>query len=88
MKKGVYMDGHERKDVKKYQMEKFLPKMAEYEEAMVKWIAVGLELKCEDPILGPGERRVVPIFQDESSFHANKYKQSIWCAPETLLPGK
>jgi len=88
MKKGVYMDGHEREDVKKYRMEKFLPKMAEYEEAMVKWIAVGSELKREDPILGPGERRIVPIFQDESSFHANEYKQSIWCAPETLLPSK
>ena len=72
MKKGVYMDGHERDDVKAYRKDVFLPKMAEYERAMVKWLPAGSELRREDPILGPGERRVVPIFQDESSFHANE----------------
>jgi hypothetical protein len=81
LKKGVYMDGHEREDVREYRNNKFLPLMAEYEKAMVKWNLVNSELKREDPILGPGEKRIVPVFQDESSFHANEYKQNLWCAP-------
>ena len=76
------MDGHERQDMKEYQQNVFLPQMAKYEKAMVKWRLVGSELRQEDPVLGPGERRVIPIFQDESSFHANEYKQSIWCILE------
>ncbi len=84
--KGVYMDGHEREDVKTYRQDVFLPKMAEYERMMVKWLLVGSELTRKDPILGPGEKRIVPIFQDESSFHANEYKQTLWCAPEILHP--
>jgi len=31
VRKGVYMDGHEREDVVKYQQEVFLPVMKEYE---------------------------------------------------------
>jgi hypothetical protein len=81
LKKGVYMDGHEREDVREYRNSKFLPLMAKYEKAMVKWNLVNSELKREDPILGPGEKRIVPVFQDESSFHANEYKQNLWCAP-------
>jgi hypothetical protein len=82
------MDGHERDNVKKYRQEVFLPKMAEYEQAMVKWKLVGSELKHENPVLGPRERRILPIFQDESLFHANEYGQSIWCAHETLHPSQ
>ena len=35
LKKGVYMDGHERDNVRKYQEEKFLPKMKLFERRMV-----------------------------------------------------
>jgi hypothetical protein len=81
LKKGVYMDGHEREDVREYRNKKFLPLMAEYKKAMVKWNLVNSELKHKDPILGSGEKRIVPVFQDESSFHVNEYKQNLWCAP-------
>ena len=84
LKKGVYMDGHERDNVKKYRKEFFLPEMAKYQRAMVKWQPDGSELKRVDPVLGPEEKRIVPIFQDESSFHANEYKQTMWYAPEPL----
>jgi len=86
--KGVYIDRHKREDVKTYQQDVFLPKMAEYERMMVKWMLVRLELKYKDPILGPGEKRIVSIFQDESSFHVNEYKQTLWCTPETLHPSE
>jgi hypothetical protein len=28
--------------------------------------------------LGPGEKRVVAVFQDESSFHVNEFKKTTW----------
>jgi hypothetical protein len=34
-----------------------------------------------DPDLGPNEKRVIAVFQDESSFHVNEYKQDAWYAP-------
>ena len=81
MKKGVYMDGHERLDVVEYQMKTFLPLMVLHEKKMVKWVAKGSELVRVDPDLGLGEKRVIVVFQDESCFHVNEYKQTAWCAP-------
>jgi hypothetical protein len=79
LKKGVYMDGHEREDVVKYRNETFLPLMAEYERCMVKWIEKeDGTFECIEPQLRHGEKRIVPIFQDESSFHAGEYKSNVW----------
>ena len=75
LKKGVYMDGHERPDVVEYQMKEFLPLMALHERRMVQWIARGSKLVHVDPDLGPNEKRVIVVFQDKSSFHINEYKQ-------------
>lgn len=73
------MDGHEREDVVKYQKDVFLPLMAEHERCMVKW-AENENGKFEhlEPQLQPGEKSVIPIFQDESSFHAGEYKSNVW----------
>lgn len=79
LKKGVYMDGHERDDVVKYRNEIFLPLMDEYERRMVKW-AENEDGTFErvEPDLPPGEKRVIALFQDESSFHAGEYKSNVW----------
>lgn len=77
IRKGVYMDGHERPDVVKYRNEVFLPELAKYERQMVQF--VGPELKRVEPVLAPGEKRVIALMQDESSMHAGKYKSTIWC---------
>ena len=79
LKKGVYMDGHERDDVVKYRNEKFLPLMAEYERQMVRW-AENEDGTFErvEPELQPGEKRIIALFQDESSFHAGEYKSNVW----------
>jgi len=74
------MDGHERDDVKEYR-KVFLRDMAKFEKRMVRWEFKDSELERVEPQLGPGEKRVIAVFQDESSFHANEYKQNIWCAP-------
>ena len=81
LKKGVYMDGHERPDVIDYRMNSFLPLMAQYEKRMVHWVADGANLVRVDPKLGPDDKRVIAVFQDESCFHVNEYKANVWCAP-------
>jgi hypothetical protein len=81
LKKGVYMDGHERPDVMEYQVKTFLPLMALHEKKMVQWVMRGSELVRVDPELGPNKKRVITVFQDESCFHVNEYKQDAWCAP-------
>jgi hypothetical protein len=81
LRKGVYMDGHERPDVVQYRVNTFLPLMALHEKRMVEWIANGSELERVEPKLGPDERRVIAVFQDESAFHVNEYKAEAWCAP-------
>ena len=80
LRKGVYMDGHERQDVVEYRNKTFLPMMASYRDRMVKWeLREGSdELVHADPKLRPGEKRIIALFQDESSFHANEYKRTIW----------
>ena len=78
------MDGHERPDVVEYWKNKFLPLMALHEKNMVQWVTNGSnssELVRIDPKLGPDDKRVIVVFQDESSFHVNEYKQTLWCAP-------
>ena len=75
MRKGVYMDGYERPDVVEYQKNDFLPLMALHKKNMVQWLAN--RTKHVDPKLGLGDKRVIAVFQDESSFHVNEYKQIV-----------
>jgi len=76
VKKGVYMDGHEREDIVKYRQTIFLPSMEKFEARMVHY--EGPELKRVEPTLNPGEREIIPNFHDESSFHANEAVNSLW----------
>jgi len=78
------MDRHEREDVQDYRSHVFLPLMKSFERWMAEWVAQpnrkgpGLGHICKDPELNPGEKRVIAVFQDESSFHVNEYKQKVW----------
>jgi hypothetical protein len=72
LRKGVYMDGHEREDVKKYRQDIFLPAMAAFESRMAHY--EGPELRRVEPNLAPGEAEVVAVWHDECCFHANDYK--------------
>ena len=87
LKKGVYMDGHERDDVVKYRNEIFLPLMEEYERRMRKF--EGAELKEIPPALKDDEKEIIPQFHDESCFTANEYKAKAWLAAgQTILQKK
>jgi hypothetical protein len=84
LKKGMYMDGHERPNVIEYQKNMFLPLMALYKKNMVQWVVNGsnsAKLMHIDPKLGLDDKRVIMVFQDKSSFHINEYKQTLWCTP-------
>ena len=76
IKKGVYMDGHERKDVVLYRKEIFLLMMEKYEARMVHYD--GPDLKCVEPRLAEGEKEIIPLFHDECCFHANDHTSSAW----------
>ena len=76
VKKGVYMDGHERADVVKYRVEVFLPAIEKFEAWMVHF--EGPELRHVEPQLKPGEREIIANFHDESSFHGNEDVRSAW----------
>lgn len=76
VKKGVYMDGHERFDVVHYRNEEFLPAMLKFERLMVHY--EGPNLTRVEPKLNPGEVEIIPLFHDESCFHANDEKNRAW----------
>ena len=78
LRKGVYMDGHERKDVIEYRETCYLPMLAKDEPRMVKFEFDGSNLHRIEPELQVGERLLIPIWQDESCFQANDYKKSAW----------
>lgn len=76
IRKGVYMDGHECDDVKKYRKEVFLPQMKEYERLMTHFD--GPDLDETKPNLAEGEKEIIPCFHDESIFHHNDYSAKGW----------
>lgn len=76
IKKGVYMDGHERADVVHYREDVFLPLMAAFEARMVHY--EGPELKRVEPVLPPGVKEIIPQFHDECCFHANDQSNTAW----------
>ena len=79
IRKGVYMDGHERDDVIKYRSEVFLPKMKEYERRMASYEPDGKGgMKRIEPNLAPGEKELIAEFQDEMCCQANEHVSSAW----------
>jgi hypothetical protein len=81
VKKGVYMDGHERPDIVKYRNSEFLLLMVSYKRCMVQWKPKGVSLVRVEPDLRPDENWVIAVFQDESCFYVNDNKQTGWCTP-------
>jgi len=69
------MDGHKQEDVVEYWQKVFLPLMTKFEECMVHY--KGPNLKHVEPILKPREHKIIPNFQNESSFHANEQVRNL-----------
>jgi len=85
--KGYYTDAHNRADVTKYRDEVFLPTFASYERRMRKYFGPGLQ-DYIDPVLADGEKRVVCITHDESTFYSNETRRIVWMenGKQKLLP--
>jgi len=81
VRKGVYVDGHERADVVNYRNEVFLPQWTEYQRQMVVFKEDGIWEKPS--ILREGEKPLVLVTHDESTFNANDGKRKMW-----MLNGK
>ncbi|KAF7984968.1 hypothetical protein HWV62_9917 [Athelia sp. TMB] len=76
VRKGVYMDGHERKDVVEYRNKIFLPTLAKFETRMA--THEGPELQKVMPELLEGQRCIIIQYHDECCFHANDEAKSLW----------
>lgn len=78
--KNVYIDGHEKEDVVEYCQKDFLPAWASFERRMVKFSEDGSWSK--PPSLKEGEKPLVLVTHDESTFNANDGKRRIWIEKE------
>jgi hypothetical protein len=76
IRKGVYLDGHERPDVIDYREKVFLPQMKEFERRMAKY--QGPDLIRIEPELRVGERELICEFHDESCAHGFETQTSAW----------
>jgi len=92
VKKGVYVDGHEREDVVAYRQTVFLPLMAKLDSYTRQYTENDDGTwKVVEPLLPVGVKRHVMYFHDESCFHGHDYKKIIWLDSVTQqqkMPGK
>lgn len=76
VRKGVYMDGHERADVVEYRNNIFLPAIAQFEKLMAKY--EGPELKKIMPDIKEGQKQIIVQYHDECCFHVNDEARNLW----------
>jgi hypothetical protein len=73
VKKGLYFDGHEREDVVEYR-KKFLERLQNLSNLMS--VFEGEDMIEIEPVLTPGQKKIIMINHDESTFAANDGKFS------------
>jgi hypothetical protein len=88
--KGLYKDGHEREDVMDYRENEYLPLMSELKPKMVEFSIEPGPPGAQEPrrppliqahipdTIQPGERPIVPTYQDESTYHSNDGRTEGW----------
>ncbi|KAH9095140.1 hypothetical protein Ae201684P_009995 [Aphanomyces euteiches] len=79
-KKGVYVDGHERDDVKAYRIV-FLERIFNLEQLMTKYDGETMTNETK-PELKNGEKEHVLIVHDESLFYSNDGDSPMWIHPK------
>ena len=75
--KGYYVDAHEREDIVQYRQQVFLPRLLELEQKMRIYHGDNME-NFTDPTLKAGEKRVVLITHDESTFNCSMARRIYW----------
>ncbi len=76
VQKGVYVDGPERSDVVRYRQEVFLPAFEGIRPFLVTWDEEGQMIMPQN--LPPGQKPLVLVTHDESTFNANDGKRQLW----------
>ena len=84
--KSSYVDGHEREDVVAHRSE-FLESMEKMDRLMPKYSGEEMEIRTELE-LGPGEKTIITVVQDESIFQAHDAKGKAWLEGEQQIYGK
>ena len=85
--KQIYVDGHEREDVVAYR-QSWAKRMMGYKTQMESYSGDDEEI-VTPPSLHSGQKQIVMVTHDESTFYANDGKQQIWIAEgETVLRKK
>ena len=80
VKKGIYKDGHEREDVVTYRQQEFLPILEDLKPFMVTW---ELDAEGKPQMIYPqdlplGQRPIVLVTHDESTFDSNDGRRYVW----------
>ena len=75
--KGMYLDGHERKDVVEYRQEKFLPQYRELDRRAAQFDNDGNEVPLTVPLTS-AEKEVIFHHHDESTFYGNDRRKLRW----------
>jgi len=78
-KNGMYVDGHERKDVIQYRDE-FIGRWKEYEKRFLKFDNDGNQINqlVGFPVAQIGRFRIILVTHDESTFYANDRRKTKW----------
>ena len=78
VRKGVYIDGHERDDVVRYRQDMFLPSVQQlFDRGLREWDEDGNIITQVDDI-PVGEKEKILVTHDESTFNANDGKRQMW----------
>jgi len=76
VRKGVYVDRHEREAVVRYRQEVFLPEMKRlFDSGLREWTEDGDIILKKIPI---GEKERILVTHDESTFNANDGQRRMW----------
>ena len=84
VKKGMYLDGHEREDVVAYR-NAFVARWREYERQFHTWDSEGNEHRPQNDFWVPGGSRgglfrLILVTHDESIFYQNDFRKTHWIA--------
>ena len=75
--KGIYFDGHEREDVVEYR-KSFVEKLEELDNRRCKY-------EDHTPVLQPGEKPLIIVHHDESTYFANADQSHYWADDSTTI---
>ena len=87
MRKGVYMDGHERPDIVEYCNQTFLPLMGEYQKRMAKWELQGSKLVRTGPKLGSDETQIIVLSRMRAASMQMSIKEQYGAYHCSYFPG-